>query len=356
MPKQVTIGANHIGLGYPTYFIADIAANHDGDLSRAKDLIYLCAEAGANAAKFQNFQAASIVSDYGFRQLGAVAHQAAWRKSVFEVYQDASVDLKWTETLRETCIEAGVEYLTTPYAFDLADRLSPYVQAWKLGSGDITWHAFIEYLAKDSKPLLIATGASTMAEVEAAYAVARRHNDQIALMQCNTNYTGSLDNFRHIALNVLKTYATAFPDAILGLSDHTPGHATTLGAVTLGARIVEKHFTDDTGREGPDHRFSMSPSAWQEMVERTRELESALGPAEKRVMDNEKESVVVQRRALCAARTLEAGSILTADDVVALRPCPEQGIPPYRLNDLLGRRLKTAVISGQLLTTDQLQG
>jgi N-acetylneuraminate synthase len=144
----------------------------------------------------------------------------------------------------------------------------------------------IEAMARYRLPILIATGAASIEEVKRAIAAARRHEDRIVVMQCNTNYTVSLENFRHIALNVLKTYAREFPDTVLGLSDHTPGCATVLGAVTLGARVIEKHFTDDRGREGPDHAFSMDPADWREMVERTRELESALGTEEKRIMEN----------------------------------------------------------------------
>lgn len=97
-------------------------------------------------------------------------------------------------------------------------------------------------------------------------------NPRLALLQCNTNYTASLENFKYIHLNVLQTFQKIYPDIILGLSDHTPGHATVLGAVSLGARIIEKHFTDDIKRVGPDHKFSMDPRSWSEMVERTREL------------------------------------------------------------------------------------
>ena len=102
-------------------------------------------------------------------------------------------------------------------------------------------------------------------------------NQQLVLLQCNTNYTASLVNFDHINLRVLNTYKVMFPDLVLGLSDHTHGHATVLGAVALGARVIEKHFTDDTTRTGPDHPFSMTPQTWREMVDRTRELERALG-------------------------------------------------------------------------------
>ncbi len=271
MSREFAIGRHRVGGRNPTYFIADIAANHDGDLERAKRLIRLCAEAGASAAKFQNFRAETIVSDYGFKALGGQkSHQANWAKSVFDVYADASLPVAWTETLKATCDAAGIDYFTAPYDLDLIDRLGPHVCAWKLGSGDVTWHESIERMAKDGKPLIIATGASTMPEVRAAMAATRKYCNDIVLMQCNTNYTASLENFRHVNLKALTAFAAEFPDVILGLSDHTPGHATVLGAVALGARAIEKHFTDDCERTGPDHKFSMDPRSWREMVDRTR--------------------------------------------------------------------------------------
>ena len=355
MAGNIQIGDRSVGLDSPTYFVADIAANHDGDLSRAKDLIHLCAQAGADAAKFQNFQAETIVSDVGFQTLGPMAHQASWGKSVFQVYQDASVDLGWTETLKRTCDEAGVEYLTTPYSLELVERLSPFVRAWKLGSGDITWHDLIETLAKERKPVLIATGASGLVEVEAAVKIVKQYHREIVLMQCNTNYTGSVENFQYVALNVLKTYSRMFPDMVLGLSDHTPGLSTTLGAVTLGARVIEKHFTDDKSRSGPDHKFSMDPKSWREMVDRTRELEVALGTEEKKIMDNERDSVVVQRRAIRAARTLRPGDLLTNNDLVPLRPCPSEGLPPSQIPELVGRRIAKEIPAGDLVTFSRLE-
>lgn len=355
MSREFPIGRHTLGLDHPTYFIADIAANHDGDLERAKDLIWKVAENGGQAVKFQNFSAATIVSDYGFKNLGGQqSHQAKWKKSVFEVYQDASIPMDWTPVLKETADQAGVDYFTAPYALEFIDALDPYVCAWKLGSGDITWHAEIEAMAKKAKPLLIATGAADMEEVRMAMAAARRHSDRIVLMQCNTNYTASLENFKHIALNVLKTYAKEYPDAILGLSDHTPGHATTLGAITLGARAIEKHFTDDTGREGPDHKFSMDPAGWKEMVERSRELEAALGDTTKRVMDNERETVVLQRRAVRSTRPLKAGETLTEADLTVLRPCPRNALPPYRLEAVLGHKLLRDIDQGDCIFAEDL--
>lgn len=350
MTITLNTGRFQVGDGHPTYFIADIAANHDGDLERAKDLIHMCAEAGANAAKFQNFAAGTIVSDYGFRALGGQhSHQAGWSKSVFEVYEDASLPMDWAAELRVTCDAAGIDYFTAPYDLEMLPRLAEYVVAWKMGSGDITWHESIEWMARDGKPLFLATGAADMADVDRAVAVATAHTDQICLMQCNTNYTGSLENFRHIALNVLRSYRAAYPDLVLGLSDHTPGHTTVIGAVTLGARAIEKHFTDDVDRDGPDHGFSMDPASWRAMVEATRELELALGPGTKRVMDNEQDTVVLQRRAIRAARPLTEGETVMREDLAVLRPCPADALPPYRMDDLVGKQLARDIASGDVI-------
>lgn len=344
------IQGNKISCNHSTYFIADIAANHDGDLERAKNLIYLVAEAGADAAKFQHFKAETIVSDLGFRVLGGQqSHQANWKKSVFEVYKDASVSLDWTETLKETCDKAGIAFFTSPYALDLVDHIDPYVSAYKIGSGDITWIEMVEYIASKQKPYIMATGASTMEDVHRAVSAGLAINPLLCLMQCNTNYTASLENFKYIQLNVLRVYREMYPDLVLGLSDHTPGHATVLGAVALGAKMIEKHFTDNIKRTGPDHAFSMDPKSWRDMVDRTRELENALGVGIKRVEDNERDTVVLQRRAIRMATNLAAGSILTRDHLAVLRPCPSDGLPPYRMEELEGLRVRRDISAGEHL-------
>lgn len=345
-----------VGGDHPTYFVADLAANHDGDLERAKALIYLCAEAGGNAAKFQNFTAETLVSNVGFEALGDQnTHQSGWAKSVFDVYDDASLPLAWTRILKETCDDAGIDYFTSLYDVALLDQISEYVCAWKIGSGDITWIEEIERFARDGKPLLIATGASDMREVTAAVEAARQHTFDIVLMQCNTNYTGSVENFHHIALNVLKLYDRTFPNLVLGLSDHTPGHATVLGAVALGARVIEKHFTDDSRREGSDHPFSMEPQAWRDMVMRTRELEAALGVEEKRIMDNERDTIIVQRRAVRARHGLAAHTVLTKVDLTVLRPCPVDALPPTRLEDLIGMTTKHDISEGECVRFNDVE-
>ena len=138
-----------------------------------------------------------------------------------------------------------------------------------------------------------------------------------------------------------------YPSMVLGLSDHTPGHATVLGAVALGARMVEKHFTDDINRVGPDHAFSMDPKTWREMVDRTRELEYALGNGIKRVEENEAETVVLQRRSIRFVRDMAEGETINIKDLEVLRPCPVDGIPPNRLEEVIGKKLRRSKSKGQ---------
>lgn len=335
---NIQIGKRSIGIDQPTYFVADIAASHDGELSRAIDLISLAAEAGADAAKFQNFTAQEIVSNRGFIDLGSkLAHQASWKKSVVEVYEDASIPHEWTPELAQACEAAGIDYFSAAYDFKAINMLDPFVPAYKVGSGDIDWIEAIELAASKGKPMLIATGASSLADVSRAVEAVYRHTRDLVLMQCNTNYTASLDNFSHLNLNVLKSYAVLFPEAILGLSDHTPGHSSTLGAIALGARVIEKHFTDDTEREGPDHKFSMDPASWREMVDRSRELESALGSTYKQIEPNEKDSAIVQRRAVRARNELKPGHVISREDLIVVRPATPGAVLPHEVGSLIGR-------------------
>ncbi|MGQ9834037.1 MAG: N-acetylneuraminate synthase family protein [Candidatus Villigracilaceae bacterium] len=339
-----------IGPEHPTYFIADIAANHDGSLERAKMLIRLAKEAGADAAKFQHFQAPKIVSEYGFTHMNAqVSHQAAWKKSVTQVYAEASLPQEWTPILKETCDEVGIDFFTSPYDYDSIEHVDPYVPAYKVGSGEIDWIEALEHIASKGKPVIIATGASTIGEVQRAVHAILRLNKQLCVMQCNTNYTASPENYDYINLNVLKTYATMFPNVVLGLSDHTHGNATVLGAVALGARVIERHFTDDNNREGPDHKFALNPEAWAHMVEETRLLERALGSADKFITENERDTSVVQRRCLRAARDIQAGEILTREMIDVLRPATPGAIKPHEILDVIGTRALHDLAHGQEL-------
>ncbi len=336
---MIKIGNSIIGENQPTYFIADIAANHDGDLERAKKLIYLAKENGANAVKFQHHDVKHYVSKKGFESLGGqFSHQAKWEKPVFEVYKDAEVPLDWTPLLKKYSDEIGIDFFSTPYDLNMVDHLDPYVPAFKIGSGDINFPQMLEKVAKMGKPVLLATGASTIEEVVKAVDTIKKYNKDIILFQCNTNYTGSEDNFKYINLNVLNAYKKLFPEIILGLSDHTPGDVTVLGAVSLGARTIEKHFTDDNLRAGPDHPFSMNPVSWKNMVDRTRKLESSLGTSTRKVEDNEKETVVLQRRCIRANRDIKQGEKILKEYLEYQRPAPAGSLSPENERYIVGKK------------------
>jgi N-acetylneuraminate synthase len=354
--KEIYIKNTKISIDSPTYFIADIAANHDGDIERAKDLIWLAKESGADAVKFQHFTAEKIVSDFGFRKLGGqLAHQANWNKSVFDTYKEYECSLNWTNVLLKTSSDAGIDFLTTPYDLDAVKILDKHLPAYKIGSGDITWIDFIKQIADRNKPILIATGASNIDDVRRVVNSIAKINNKLILMQCNTNYTGSIANFKFINIRVLNTYAKEFPGIVLGLSDHTPGHTTVLGAITLGARVIEKHFTDNTDRAGPDHLFSMSPISWLEMINRSRELEMALGDSIKKIEANEIDSSIVQRRSIRLKRDMKIGEIVENDDIEMLRPAPIDSCPPYMSSMIIGRSLNKSISAGDVISLNDLE-
>ena len=355
MIENFYIGKKKVGKNCPTYFIADIAANHDGNLDKALELIKAAAEAGADAAKFQHFSAETIVSDYGFKSLGKqLSHQAKWKKSVFEVYKDASIPLDWTSKLKEECKKNKIEFLTSPYSIELVDFVDPYLEAFKIGSGDITWHEIIIHIASKGKPYIIATGASTEQDVNHIINLASKINNKICIMQCNTNYTASKDNFKYLNLNYLTHLKKKFPNLILGLSDHTHGHSSVLGAISLGAKLIEKHFTLSNDLDGPDHKFSMTPKSWQEMVERSKELESSLGDGKKKIENNEIDTVVLQRRSIRVNKEIKKNYVLKREDLNVLRPCPKNSIDPRNIKKVIGKKVNKDISKDEILRWEDL--
>jgi len=352
--KSISLGKKNIGINDPVFFIAEIGSNFDGDLSRAKDLICMAKESGADAAKFQHYSADTLVSDFGFKNISNKSHQSEWKKSVYETYNNASLRQDWTETLHDLCKEAELSFLTSPYSFELVDLVDKYVPAFKVGSGDITWIEIIEYMASKGKPIILAIGASSMSDVKRAINAVLNITSDLIVLQCNTNYTASRSNYRFIQLNVIKELQSMYPGLIIGLSDHMPGHSTALGAVAMGAKVIEKHFTDSTSRIGPDHGFSMTPNTFKEMVDRTRELEDALGDGLKKVEDNEKETIILQRRSVYAISDLNAGVKIQKKDLTVLRPCPTDGIEPFDIKKIEGRVLNKNIKSGEHIKWDDL--
>ena len=338
--NEIQLGNTNVGNHLKPYFSADLAANHDGELSRAKDLIWIAKEAGAHCAKFQHFVADKIVNDVEFQKINSLeTHQSGWKASVSEIYDQYHFRREWTEEIAKECKEADIEFSTSPYDYEAVELVDKYLNFYKIGSGDISWIDFIKYVSNKNKPILIATGAADLDDVKRAVGSVNRK--QLILMQCNTNYTTESDKHKYVNLKVIESYKELFPDVVLGLSDHTLGHGSVLGAIPLGARVFEKHFTDDNDREGPDHKFALNPKKWREMVDLSEEVFETLGDGIKRVEENEQNAFIVQRRSIVCNKDLKEGAIIAIEDINFLRPCPKNSFHPYQVDMVIGKKLKT---------------
>lgn len=346
--KEITIGNRLIGDGYPAYIIAEIGANFDHAIEKAKRLIDAAKECGADCAKFQSFKAENIVSAQGFASMQLKGVHGSWGRPVHEVFRDAEFPREWHKEISDYCNSIGIDFSTSPYDFeavDLCEELNvPFI---KIGSGEITWLEMIEYIAKKNKPLFLATGDATLAEIdEAIRTIEATGNKQLVLMQCITNYPSLIESAN---VNVLKTYQTAF-NVLTGYSDHSPGPVVALGAIAMGAVVIEKHFTLDNNDIGPDHPHSMNVNEFKRMVSYIRELESAMGSTRKVVVNEEAETVFVQRRCLYAKQDIHAGKVVDADDIDVLRPA--LGIPPKYKEIIIGKAAKIDIRRGQPLFWD----
>ncbi len=337
-----TIGGRKVGAGHPTYFIAEIGANFDGDLKKAKQYAWEAKQCGADCAKIQTFKAKKIVSREAFSSMKLKGVHGSWKRPVDEVFKEVEFPREWHKEFFEYCREIGITPSTAAYDYegvDLVDDIG--IEFYKIGSGDITWLEMVEYTARKGKPVMLATGASTLAEVDDAVRVIEKTgNRNLVLMQCITNYPSK---FESANIRVLDTYRDAF-GAILGYSDHTPDDVVPLGAVALGASVIEKHFTFDRTLKGPDHPHSMQPEEFARMIERTRNLEKAMGTSKKDVVAEESETVIVQRRGLTAAKDLKKGAPLKKGDIIELRPA--LGIYPKFKMNIVGKRVKKNLKAG----------
>jgi sialic acid synthase SpsE len=338
-PRVIKIGSRLVGEGQPVYFIADIGANFDGSLEKAKRLALAAKEAGTDVVKFQSFLASKILSGPSFAKMKLKGIHGTWQKPIEEVFKEAEFPREWHKELFNYCKEIGVTFSSSPYDFEAVDLLDELgIDFFKIGSGEITWPEMLKYIAKKGKPMILSTGDSTLAEVdEAVRIIEETENNNLILLQCITNYPSKIESAN---INVLKTYQTAF-DIITGYSDHSPGDVVVLGAIAFGAKIIEKHFTLSKKDKGPDHPHSMEPWEFKQMVERVRLLEKAFGTARKEVVEEEAETVIVQRRSLHAKRDIKKGEIIKNEDIIELRPAV--GILPKYKNIVVGRRPKVDI-------------
>ncbi len=343
--KSVNIGGKQVGLGKPVFVIAEAGVNHNGQLDLALKLIEAAAEVGADAVKFQTFRAEQVVTvagemaEYQKRNIGVTESQLSMlRKLEFKE--------EWYPALIAKAKEKNIIFLTTPHggfaSVDLVQSLG--VCAFKFGSGDLNNSPLLKYAAKFKKPMLISTGMSTLAEAKEAIAVIKKAgNNKIIVFHCTTEYPCPLNE---VNLRILKTFMGGL-DAVVGYSDHTTGMQASLMAVTLGANIIEKHFTLDKNMEGPDHKASMEPVEFKQMVAQLKNVEMILGSEIKKPSVSEKKYIGIARKSLVTARDIKKGEKFTRENLAIKRP--GTGLAPKLYDKVLGKIAKVEIKADTLV-------
>jgi N-acetylneuraminate synthase len=342
--QTIQVGNKLIGAAQPVFVIAEAGVNHNGDLKLARALIDVAVEAGADAVKFQTFQADRLATpnapkaDYQLQTTGDAESQ-------FDMLRRLELSPDAHRELQSYCHERGIIFLSTPFddvAVDLLDELG--VPAFKISSGDLTNSPLLEHVASKGKPVILSTGMSELSElIEAVSVLNTAGCENPVLLHCVSNYPAAP---AEVNLRAMQTMRSAF-DVPVGFSDHTEGIDVALAAVALGACVIEKHFTLDRTLPGPDHRASLEPAELRELVRSIRRVETALGNGRKVPSASELETAKVARRSLVAARDIPAGVTLERSMVVMRRP--GTGMSPGMLETLLNRRTVREIAAGTLL-------
>lgn len=348
MSSAVTIGHRRIGDGHPCFVIAEAGVNHNGDEQLATRLVDAAADAGADAVKFQTFEADELVAP-GARKAGYQQTAGPDGESQLAMLRRLQLAPDVFARLRDHCERRSIQFLSSPFdagSLRLLDELD--VPAIKLGSGELTNLPLIEAAAATGRPLIVSTGMATLDEVEAAVAVARASAGGVIVLHCVSRYPAPPE------LSNLKAIVT-LRDALgvpVGYSDHALGSDVSLAAVALGACVIEKHLTLDRELPGPDHAASLEPDAMKAMIASIRTVESALGTGRKEPAPGEDEIAAVARKSLVARRDLPAGHVLAEGDLAVRRP--GHGLPPSALATTLGRILTRPHVAGEVLVSDSI--
>ncbi|EAJ0469222.1 N-acetylneuraminate synthase [Campylobacter upsaliensis] len=317
--------------------IAEAGVNHNGDINLAKKLIEQAAKAGADVVKFQTFKANSCVS-VSAKKAKYQLETTAKEESQLEMIQKLELSYESHFELMKHCKKHGIAFLSTPFDLESVGFLRgldlPY---FKIPSGEITNLPYLKAVAKCKKKVLLSTGMANLGEIEAALTILRKNGTRnITLLHCNTEYPTP---FEDVNLNALKTLKEAFKLEV-GYSDHTEGIVASLGAVALGAVVIEKHFTLDKTMEGPDHRASLEFEELRALCKGIRELEKALGSGIKKASKSEAKNKIIARKSLVAKREIQKGEKFSIENLTTKRP--GSGISAMRYEEYLGKRaLKT---------------
>ncbi|WP_186429904.1 pseudaminic acid synthase [Clostridium sp. BSD9I1] len=345
MNHTIKIGDKVIGGNNPAFIIAEMSANHLQSFDNAVKIIKEAKRAGADAIKLQTYTPDTITIDCD-NEYFQIKQDTIWDgTTLHKLYQTAYTPWKWQPKLKKIAEEEGLICFSSPFDKTAVDFLEDMnVPAYKIASFEITDIPFIEYIASKGKPIIISTGIATLSDIEEAVnACKRMGNEQVALLKCTSAYPSPLED---INLNTMPNIRETFK-TIVGLSDHTLGHSVAVGAVALGAKIVEKHFTLSRADGGPDAAFSMEPDEFKNMVNSIREIEKALGEVNYDLTYKMRRSRE-HSRSLFIVKDIKAGEELNEENVKSIRP--GFGMHPRYYNDILGKKVKMDIKKGAPLS------
>ena len=344
---------NHFSTLGRTYLVAEIGVNHNGDVGLARDLVHAAKEVGADAVKFQTFTASTLVG-LGTPKVAYQENTTSPDESHYEMIERLELSRPAHHELFDLCVNLDIDFISTPYDVESAKFLvSLGVKYFKTASADIVDPYLHEYIARTTIPTMIATGMATekeIVDVVKIYNDATHIDRDLVLLHCVSNYPCSDESLNLRAMTDIGN-KTLLP---FGFSDHSKGYTAAVAAVSMGAVVVEKHFTLDRFFDGPDHLASSEPSDFRELVENIRRTELMLGENEKRCQDEERQMASVSRKSLVAASYLPKGSIITEADLTTRRP--GIGILPSDRDRVIGSVLNIDVQAHEPLTWSQLHG
>jgi N-acetylneuraminate synthase/N,N'-diacetyllegionaminate synthase len=350
-PSSLHIGEGRtIGSGHPVFIVAEAGVNHNGKKEMALALVEAAHHAGADCVKFQTFSAGRMAT--------SLAEKAPYQRLTTRSASGQVEMLKALELPRDAypevqaaCRERGLVFLSTPYSCEDADFLEAMgVAAYKVASAMIVELAFLSHIARKQKPVLLATGMATLAEVDhAVRAIRDAGNEQLVLLQCTTNYPSRVEDAN---LRVLPLLRDRF-DVQVGYSDHTETPACCVAAVALGAVVIEKHLTLDKTLPGPDHQASADPTEFRRLVDLVRQVELALGTGRKEPSSAELANRPYMRRSIVALSRIPVGAVLTLDMLTFKRP--GTGISPTRLGEVVGKRARVVIECDRVIEWNDLE-
>lgn len=339
------IRGRKIGEGGKVFVVAELGANHNGDVSLAREMIRSAAACGADAVKLQTYTAASLLADYE-RMITWGPPGRETRESVGGMFDRLSLPAGAYRDLFDVADKAGVIGYSTPFSVPEALFLDGLgAPCYKIASSDVTYMDLLHTVAGLGKPVFLSTGKSTLGEVDRAIRVLSGSGDRaLALLHCVAQYPSPASELN---LRTIPALAAMYPHLVIGFSDHSVGASASLAAVALGARVIEKHFTMDRELGGPDHWFSADPAEFRDLVKGVREVESALGRPRVDVLPCELQERTTSTRSLVLKREVKRGQVITGDDLSVLRP--GWGIHPYDKEKVMGLKATSDLPAGTVL-------